>query len=114
VVSERERKPDYFRDARRTFGLIVIVLYWLLVVAIGYALFALLMGDEHDAVRDPIRWTVWAISFVPMTAAVVAAVRNFRTDDRRRSWKLTGLCGGLFLTGILMIVADGVARPDAY
>jgi NADH:ubiquinone oxidoreductase subunit 6 (subunit J) len=108
-VSERVRKPDYFRDARRTIGLVVIVLYIIILAAVCYTLAALVLGDPA-ALRDAVRWTVLVVALVPLTASAVAALRNYRTDDRRQSWQLTAWSAGLFLIGILIIVVDGVVR----
>lgn len=109
AVTERVRKPDYFQDARRTFGLVVVALYIIFLAAVCYTIYTVAVGQE-DALRDPIRWTVLTIAFVPLTASVVAAVRNYRTDDRRQSWRLTGWTVGLFLLGILVVVVEGMVR----
>lgn len=104
------RKPDYFRDARRTFGLVVIVLDLLFFVPLLFGLVQLITGriGGVDLERNPLPWALYAGTYVFITASVVPAVRIFRTEDRRRSWRLTGWMALFFLLGVALAVGFAV------
>lgn len=105
-MSERVRKPDYFRDARRTIGLVVIVLDFLFFVPLLFGLVQMITGGSGDAglERNPLPWALYAGTYVFITASVVPAVRIFRTEDRRRSWQLTGWMAVFFMLGIALAI----------
>jgi hypothetical protein len=50
------------------------------------------------------------VAFVPLTVALVAAVKVFRAPDRRRSWRLTAWAAGLFVSGVGLIAGEAMLR----
>jgi hypothetical protein len=86
----------------------VVVLYVFLLVPVGDAVYQLTVGDTDSVSTDMLRWVVWLVAFIPLTGALVAAVRVFRTADRDRSWRATGWAAGLFLLGIALITTEAI------
>jgi hypothetical protein len=100
-MSGRVRKPDDFRGSRQAFAVVVLVLDFLFFVPFFYGLVQLVAERDED--RDPagpLPWLLYAAQYVFIAASVVPAVRIFRTEDRRKSWQLTGWMALLFLVGI--------------
>jgi hypothetical protein len=102
-------RPDYVRNFQVGVAQIVILFYGVLLIPVLYSGYELLFGDDGAGSAGAARWAVWGIAFVPLTAAVVAAVKLFRTRaDRQRSWRLAGWAAGLFAIGIGMILAEAI------
>jgi hypothetical protein len=107
-MSTTDGRPDYFRTFRRYVARAVIIFYVFMLVPVGFTLFEALFGSDENVLHDGVRWAVWTVAFVPLTAALVAAIKVYRTSERERSKRLTAWAAGLFLLGIALIAAEAI------
>jgi type VI protein secretion system component VasK len=102
-------RPDYVRNFQVGVAQLVILFYGVLLIPVLFSGYELLFGDGGAGSAGRARWAVWGIAFVPLTAAVVAAVKLFRTRaDRRRSSRLAAWAAGLFAVGVGMIITEAI------
>ena len=102
-------RSDYVRNLQVGVAQVVILFYALLLIPVIFAGYQVLSGDERNVSGNVARWVVWISAFIPLTAAVIAAVKVFGSrDDRRRAWRLVGWSGGLFVLGIALIAGEAI------
>jgi hypothetical protein len=98
-------RTDHFRTLRRIVARGVIIVYFFLLVTIGLSV----LGRDGAVVRDGgVHPVVWAIAFVPLTGAFVAAVRVLGAPDHGRSPRLAMWAVGLLLIGVAVVVVSTV------
>jgi hypothetical protein len=94
VIGAGER-PDYIRNFQVGVAQIVVLFYALLLVPVGYSGYKLLFGEVRNVSNNVTRWVVWGVAFLPLSGAVVAAIKLFGSRaDRRRSWRLVAWAAG--------------------
>jgi hypothetical protein len=102
-------RPDYIRNFQVGLAQLVILFYGVLLVPVLFSGYELLFGDGGAGSAGGARWAVRGVAFVPLTAAVVAAVKLFRTRaDRQRSWRLAAWAAGLFTVSAGMIPTEAI------
>jgi hypothetical protein len=97
-------RADHVRTLRRHVARAVIIGYFFLLVTIALTLF----GRDGYVMGNGVRWGIWAVAFVPLTAGFAGAVKVLGAGDRGRSARLTYWAAGLLILGVAVIVGSTV------